>query len=60
VPKAFEVSAAHHYFGSQYETMTDHMDKLWAEEVQKTLFIDNLKSEGHQTVLPFSLSIQTA
>ncbi len=60
VPKAFAVSAAHHYFASQYETMTDHMDELWAEEVQKALLIENLKSEGNQTVLPFRLSIQPA
>jgi len=60
VPKAFDISAAHHYFGGQYETMTNLMDELWADEVQKTLFIENLERERHQAVLPFRLSIQTA
>ncbi|WP_455208768.1 hypothetical protein [Kaarinaea lacus] len=59
-PKPFDTTAANHYFGDQYEAMTDHMDELWAEEVQKTLFLENLEKGEHQTILPFSLSIQTA
>ncbi|KPJ93310.1 MAG: hypothetical protein AMJ55_08290 [Gammaproteobacteria bacterium SG8_15] len=60
IPKPFDVNAANHYFGEQYETMTQHMDELWAEEVQKALFIENLESGEVHATLPFRLTIQTA
>ena len=60
IPKAFDVTAANHYFGEEYDTMTDHMDELWAEEVQKALFVENLESGEARATLPFRLTIQTA
>jgi len=60
IPKPFDVNAAKHYFGEEYDTMTDHMDELWAEEVQKALFIESLESGETRTSLPFRLTIQTA
>ena len=60
IPKPFDVNAANHYFGEEYETMTQHMDELWAEEVQKALFIENLESAEVHATLPFRLTIQTA
>jgi hypothetical protein len=60
VPKPFDVNAAKHYFGEEYEKMTNHMDELWAEEVQKALFIENLESGEQKATLPFRLTIQAA
>ena len=60
VPSSFETSAAQHYFGEQYQEMTDHMDELWAEEVQKVLFMENLEKGETVTTLPFNLTIEPA
>jgi hypothetical protein len=60
VPSSFETSAAQYYFGEQYQEMTDHMDELWAEEVQKVLFMENLEKGETVTTLPFNLTIEPA
>ncbi|MGD8570613.1 MAG: hypothetical protein PVJ39_21170 [Gammaproteobacteria bacterium] len=60
VPKSFDLSAAHHYFGDEYDNMTDHLDKIWADEVQQALFMENLKQQDNDIVLPSRLSIEPA
>ncbi|MEJ2180853.1 MAG: hypothetical protein P8Y28_10560 [Gammaproteobacteria bacterium] len=60
VPSAFDVSAANHYFGDQYDELTDEMDALWTSVVQKALLLENLESEETDMLLPFRLSIEAA
>ncbi len=59
-PKAFEVSAANHYFADQYDVITDEMDALWASEVNKAMLLENLEAEENEMFLPFRLSIEAA
>ena len=60
IPPPFDVNAAQHYFGEQYDAMTELLDTLWADEVQKELFIESLQNEGHDTKLPCRLAIEPA
>lgn len=61
LPDSFEVNAAQHYFDDQYEKMTDLLDTLWAEELQKELFHDNIHSGNLiDADLPCHLAIEPA
>ncbi|WP_455218966.1 hypothetical protein [Kaarinaea lacus] len=60
IPTAFDVSAANHYFGEQYDEITDEMDALWTSVVQKALLLENLEDEEEKIQLPFRLSIEAA
>ena len=60
LPKPFVVNAAQHYFGEQYAEMTELLDRLWAEEVQKALFNDNIHSGNIEAELPCYLAIEPA
>jgi len=60
IPTAFDVSAANHYFGEQYDEITDEMDALWTSVVQKALLLENLEDEEDEIKLPFRLSIEAA
>jgi len=60
IPDAFETSAAQHYFDVQYNKMTDLLNSLWAEEVQKELFEKNIHKGGEEISLPCHLAIEPA
>ena len=60
IPDAFDTNAAQHYFGDQYDKMTDLLNTLWAEDVQKELFAKNIHGGSTETLLPCHLAIEPA
>lgn len=60
IPDAFDTNAAQHYFDDQYDKMTDLLNTLWAEEVQKELFEKNIHKGDETVELPCHLAIEPA
>ena len=59
-PEAFEESAAQYFFGEEHEDITTFMDELWALQVDKEVFLQNIRNNTLGIKLPAHASIPSS
>lgn len=59
-PETFEESAAQYFFGEEHEDITTFMDELWALQVDKEVFLQNISNNTLGIKLPAHASLPSS